>query len=496
MSLTEHAPPDSQPLGVQRPRILHLPPSYCSTAGDEFIFLADSAGLILDEWQRFDLRAMTLEMVDPLRGGELRWAAIENAEIVPRQNGKGAIITALELGFLFHVRMPLVLHTAHETRTAKEGFQRLLDVIDGSDELRKQVVRVSRARGDEGLELTGSRRLHVVARTSGAGRGLSAPALIWDEAYALTDEQVAAQMPVMLAQANPWVGYFSSSAKRSSTQLHALRRRALSGEPDRLVYVERSADPDLYGGRDSDGWREARLRPEVWAVANPSLGRRIGHDSIATLLRSMAEDVADRELLGVPDDPPETAGGVLSPARWQALADPKSEWVGVPVGVADVSPDGRCSLALAGLRADGRRHVELVDNRAGTGWVAAERARLATKYGAGTWLRDPQSAAVELDGEWRDLTGREWAEASGGFVRAVQQDGIPSSDELRWRCAEDLAPVLLAAVLGGAMRDRADGGSVWTRRRSGVDISPLVALTIGWWAAGEIKSGDPLLSMW
>ena len=80
MSLTEHAPPYLLPLGVQRPRILDLPPTFSSTAGDEFIHLADSAGLILDDWQRFDLRAMTLEMVDPASGA-LRWAAIENAEI-------------------------------------------------------------------------------------------------------------------------------------------------------------------------------------------------------------------------------------------------------------------------------------------------------------------------------------------------------------------------------------------------------------------------------
>lgn len=479
-------------MGEQRPQLVHLPPGICSTAGDEAVELAEACGLVLDPWQRGHVRAMLAQRRDD---EVLRWAAMENASIVARQNGKGGIITALELHFLFLERVPVVLHTAHEVPTAKEGFGRLLEVVDGTDELRRQVVRVSRARGDEALELTGGRRLLVKARTAGAGRGLSVPVLVWDEAYALTDEQIAAQLPILAAMPNPWVGYFSSPELESSAQLHRLRRRALSGDGGRLCYLAHGANPADYGGRQSAAWAAARLDPRVWAMGNPALGIRVRHDTLAVLARTMPPDQFDREILGVPDDPPEAGGAALSTDRWQLLADRASEWVGRPAGAVDVSPDGRCSLVLAGRRADGRRHVELVDNRAGTGWVAAERARLTEQYRVHVWVRDPQSAAVQLEGEWRDLKAREWAEASAGFVRAVQ-DEVPEAEQLRWRCAAELRPALVSAVGAAVMRNRADGGQVWARRKSGADISPVVAATLGWWAAGLPAPPSAMAAVW
>lgn len=486
MSLLEHEMPDTQPLGVQRPRLLHLPPTFCSTAGDEFIHLADSAGLILDDWQRFHVRAMTLEMRDE-GGVGLRWASIENASIVARQNGKGAIITALSLGFLFHLRLPFVLHTAHETRTAKEGFQRLLDVINGSDELRRQVVRVSRARGDEGIELTENRRLQVVARTTGAGRGLSAQALIWDEAYALTDEQVAAQMPVMLAQPNPWIGYFSSAAKEASVQLHRVRRRALAGGAERLVYLEHSADPDAYGGRDSKAWAAARRDPAVWAMGNPGLGIRVRHDSVDTLQRSMAPEIFDREVLGVPDPEPETDSALFSLAEWDGCADPKSEPAGKVAFAVDVSPGAEwTSISVVGIRKDGLPHVELVERRRGVDWFAERRRELDRKHRPKMWVRDPSGPAVELAGKFTDLKPRDATEASARLLTAV------ADRKFRWVCDESLQPALLAAVIGASRKDQGDGNWKWSRIGSGVDIAPLVSMTWALWAAPIVARAKPI----
>ena len=471
------------PMGVQRPRVQHLPSGICSTAGSEFIDLADACGLVLDDWQRYHVRAMLAQARD---GEALRWAAMENASVVARQNGKGAIITVVELGFLFLRHVPVILHTAHEVGTAKEGFGRLLEVVDGCDELRRQVVRVSRARGDEALELTGGRRLLVKARTTGAGRGLSVPVLVWDEAYALTADQIAAQMPIMAAQADPWVGYFSSAALATSAALHRLRRRALSGDGGRLVYLEHSADPDAFGGRESPGWARARRDPAVWAMAQPGLGIRVRHATIAVLAESMPPERFDREMLSVPDDEALAAGGAISLERWAVLADGESDVApgSTLVGVVDVSPGGRCSIVFAGRRVDGRRHVELVDNREGTGWVPAEIDRLSAEYGVRLWVRDPSGPAVELGGEFRNLTGPEYAAAAAGFVTAANDDRVPLADQFRVRVPDDLEARAVDALRGAVRRVRGDGTEVWARARSDGDISPLVAMSIGWWAAG------------
>lgn len=484
-------------VGVQRPRVLHLPPGISSSWGQEFIELAESAGLVLDEWQRFHVRVATARRAD---GG---WAASEYADIVPRQNGKGGVIECLSLGFLYLLKTPLVLHSAHLFPTALEAFRRLRTLIEGCDDLRRKTEKPVVSNGKEGFELTpatGGGRLRYLARSKGSGRGFSAPVVIFDEAYSLTDDEIAALMPTLSAQPDPWQGYFSSAALGTSAQLHRLRRRALSGDGGRLAYVEHSVDPDDYGGLGSAGWDAARRDPDVWAVANPALGIRITYGAVQTELDSMAPNRFDRERLGVPDPEPSAAGSGISAEVWDALADPESQWVGRPVGVVDVSPDGRASIALCGRRADGLRHVELVDNGPGLAWVNARRAELQARYGVAEWARDPNGPALELGvadpddpsaPKWRDVTAREYVEACAGFVRAAAEDG-----SLRWRCAAELEPVVRAALLGAVQSSRGDGAWTWSRKRStGVDISPLVALTIGWSLAGAAV-GAPDLAVW
>ena len=55
-----------------------------------------------------------------------KWAAFETALIVPRQNGKGSILEARELAGLFLFGEQLILHSAHEFKTAQEAFRRVL----------------------------------------------------------------------------------------------------------------------------------------------------------------------------------------------------------------------------------------------------------------------------------------------------------------------------------------------------------------------------------
>lgn len=475
-------------LGVQRPRIIHLPPAIHSSLGQEFIELSDVAGLYLDDWQQFHVRVATATGPGGL------WAAREYADVVPRQNGKGGIIECLTLGFLYLLKLPLTLHSAHLFPTSEEAFKRVCALVENCPELTAQTMKPRISNGKEGLELTpeaGGSRLRYMARSKNAGRGFSAQAILLDEAFSLSQDAMSAIIPTVSAQANPWIGYFSSAALATSTQLHALRRRALAGDGSRLAYLEHSVDPDAYGGLGSPGWEAARRDPRVWAIGNPAQCIRISVETVETELATMSPEAFDRERLGVPD--PEPSSVNVSPIdadRWAALADPGSEWVGSPVGVVDVSPDGSASMVLAGVRADGLRHVELVDNRPGVSWVEDRRAELSERYGVGVWVRDPAGPAVELAGEWRDLTGREYAEACAGFLRDVLEDG-----GFRWRCSEDLERVLGVAVANVAQRPRADGGWLWSRKLSTVDISPVVALTVGWLLATS-PSGDPLLSVW
>jgi phage terminase large subunit-like protein len=71
------------------------------------------------------------------------WAAFEFALIVPRQNGKGAVLECIELAFLVLFDARLVIHTAHEFKTAQEAFIRIRTVFESTPELFALVKRRS-----------------------------------------------------------------------------------------------------------------------------------------------------------------------------------------------------------------------------------------------------------------------------------------------------------------------------------------------------------------
>jgi phage terminase large subunit-like protein len=208
------------------PRVCRYP-RYAYSSGPDAVDLAAMAGLHLDPWQQLVLEHALGERPDG------KWAAFEVAVIVARQNGKGSILEALELAGLFLFGERLILHSAHEYRTAMEAFRRVRDLIDGCRDLRRKVAKVINTNGEEGIELRTGQRLKFTARSKGAGRGFSADRLIWDEAFALTEDQVDAQMPTLSARPNPQIIYTSSPPLDavSGAQLFRVRRRALAGDP-------------------------------------------------------------------------------------------------------------------------------------------------------------------------------------------------------------------------------------------------------------------------
>ena len=81
-------------IGNQRPRLESIPP-YVSSKAEDTIALAHEAGLDLDDWQRY---CLTGAMGIQPNG---KWSAFEVKILVSRQNGKGSILEARELGGLY-----------------------------------------------------------------------------------------------------------------------------------------------------------------------------------------------------------------------------------------------------------------------------------------------------------------------------------------------------------------------------------------------------------
>jgi phage terminase large subunit-like protein len=286
-------------LGDQRPRLQSVPPCV-SSEGERVAELASAAGLDLDDWERHVLE----EGLG--RAGDGQWSAFEKALIVSRQNGKGSILEALELAALFldDFGVELILHSAHEFKTAAEAFRRVQARIENHASFRRRVRQVYLQRGAESVELKNGKRLRFIARSGGSGRGFSADLVILDEAFELGDAAMAALLPTLSARANPQIWYTSTAGLPTSTQLGAVRARGLRGDDPSLAFFEWSVDPDEYDPAD----------PVCWAQANPGLGIRITPEYIAKERAALAPDEFARERLGVGDYP-------LSGAGWQVIRE-------------------------------------------------------------------------------------------------------------------------------------------------------------------------------
>jgi phage terminase large subunit-like protein len=293
-------------LGDQEPRVCSLPDFDADDSGRNAVALASVAGLVLDPWQR-----LVLESGLRRRGGS--WAAFEVALIVARQNGKGAVLEALELAALFlFPDVRLILHSAHEFKTAAEAFLRIRALIEDNPEFDSQVSRIRTAAGAEAVELKDGKRLRFVARSSGSGRGFTSDLVILDEAYNLRAQEMAALLPTLSARPDPQVWYTSTAGGPDSVQLGRVRARGVAGGDASLAFMEWSAgehdDPDDLA---------------TWAKANPGMGIRITDEYIARERAALPPEAFERERLSIGDYPSDGgAWEVVGQDAWSACAAP------------------------------------------------------------------------------------------------------------------------------------------------------------------------------
>jgi hypothetical protein len=500
------------PVGAQRPRLLSVP-EYGSSAGQEAVDLCRMAGLDLDPWQELVLAHSLGERPDGL------WAAMEVGLCVPRQNGKGSIEEGRELVGLFLLLERLLVHTAHLFKTSLEAFRRLLMLIENTPDLDSRVKRVSKAHGEEGIELKGGQRIQFATRTLSAGRGLSGDCVIFDEAMFIREATINSLLPVLSARPNPQLWYVGSAVDEEEHEhgviFSRLRARAQRGDPKRLAWFEWSIDAD-----HPDDVTEAMADdPELWAQANPGLGQRISEDFIREVERqslSFRGFVVERLGAGAWPAVDGSAERKITDDAWAACMDVDSVCDDPVCFTFDVTPDRRASvISVAGWREDGLPHVEVADARSGTEWVAERQAELAASHRTMAILYDKRGPAAGLVSALKKaLTERgvDFKECAADDEKVpeytVRLVGVGAS-ELAQACGvlfdavEQVAlrhigtPELFKAIKGAATRPLGDAWA-WARKSSSANIAPLVGCTLALWGLKSIPvddgAGDPLIA--
>jgi len=472
-------------LGSRQPRLLSHPP-YSETYGPEAVEYAAGGGLVADDWQADILNVLLAIRPDG------KWSCADVGIVIPRQNGKGSCLEIRALAGMFLLGEELIMWSAHEYKTAMEGFRRLKAVVKslgtqvGNNEnlfnIDGSLVKFNNTNGEEGIErLDTEQRIRFVARSKGSGRGFSGDCVIIDEAYAYTLEQQDALMYTLSARPNPQIIYTSSPPLDAATgePMFALKDRAEAGGDVALGWFDWGAP----AGIDIDDRDE-------WAKSNPALGIRISLEAVENERRKdPAGDGFGRERLGI--WPVRRKDALIKPEQWKSLVDVDSQAVDPVAFAVDITPmRDWASIVAYGLRADGLGHVVVVEHRPGTNWLRDRLVELRDRHNPVAICLDPAGPAANLlldlekvgivrpeDPEKPELgdlavpSGREYAGACGAFVDAVKNATLRHIDQ---------AP-LASAIDGVKTRPLGDAWA-WGRRAGNVDISPLVAATLARWA--------------
>lgn len=488
--------------GSQTPRVSTYPPAAYSS-GPDVADLAAVAGLNLDPWQRYVLEHGLGEQPDG------KWSAREVGCWVPRQNGKGVIIEARVLAGLFLFGEKRILWSAHEYKTAQEGFLRIRELIQGTPDFDARVKRYWEGSGEQGIELyprngeKSGQRLKFIARSKGSGRGFSGDLIILDEAQELTLLQMKALYSTMSAKSihgNPQMWYFGTPPEMPDAWVYGLRRDGELGK-DRLAWFDWGlGEIDL---NEPLSLRLARYENrDLWAQANPGLGIRISEEFCEDELSRLREGFAS-ERLGL-WLPPADDAGLLDRKMWASMRDPESrrgEAADLALAV-DVTPlRDHASIAMFSLRDDGREHMQLIDYREGTEWLVDRIVELRkvlnpicvaydAKNGAHTLLPElakhgivrpidrPEWDQEPKRGDLLELDTSMAVDAVGSWIDGFRAPPLLINGQPVPVYAHLGQQPLDIAVAGAGARSVGDAGQIaWARRAADVDIGPLAGVT-------------------
>lgn len=450
---------DWEARGAVAPSVFYRP-RWLSTLGGDVVEIAADCGLFYDPWQCLALEEMLGRTTPEPWGSGSRWSSPEVGLIMSRQNGKDSIIEGICLASLFLWREAFV-HSAHQFKTTKKAFLRLRALILANPDLRARLLQPVEGRGittgigNEGIHL--AERMDngdpvegmYVARSGGSGRGFTVPRVIYNEAWDLDADSIAAQTPAQATFRDPQTIYVSSSPDQqkhpNSQVIGALRMRARSGSDPDLCWEEWSAAPDAAPGADTAQARRRRHDEGAYAQANPSLGivRPDGSAGVgAAFLHRQARSPMgprwfDIEHLGIGDWPTGDVARwrVIGKDAWQARQGAELRPVPPPplvLAVAGSWPDAEwCSIGAFWEDGD-EGVVEVVDRQPGTAWVIPRIEKLAVDFGRelrGVAVAKSGTAAAALLGDLQETdlpllvldTGQETA-AAAGFRADVDGD--------------------------------------------------------------------------
>lgn len=464
----------STPRLSEAARELVIPDGIVTTAWPRIVAKCAEMGVSFDPWQH-GIGSIAL---GKRRSG--KYAATVGGVVmsIPRQVGKTFLVGMIMIALCVIFPGFTALWTAHRTRTASMTFASMQAMVK-KKKIWPHIDAIRTSNGEQEIRFKNGSIIMFGAREQGFGRGFDkVDAEIFDEAQILSEKALEDMVPAanQSTQAAGALLFFMGTPPRPTDpgeEFSNRRSKALSGKAKNIVYVEFAADPHA----DPDD-------REQWAKANPSFPHRTPVESIERMRENLTDDDSfKREALGIWDA--EDSSRVIDEDSWNRAADPASMAIDRLSLAIDVPPNRAiASVALAGMRADGRWHVELDDSRKGVDWVIPWVVSRASKNRLHAVVVDEMSGLVERRRDRNYLIGTDiivtLAGAEGrdmAIACAKYYDGIIDRSVFH----TDQPQVNVALSL--ARKRPLAGGWAWNRKDAASDITPVVAETLALWGA-------------
>lgn len=370
--------------GSQEPRY-KVEPERVRSDGSDAAYLMQAYGYTLDPWQRSVMECWF--GVD--KNGDYSMTSAGLA--LPRQNGKNVCLETREVyGALINGEK--ILHTAHQVRTSKKSFNRLVQIFTDKrhPEIQEAVKQIRFTNGEEMIELKNGGLIEFSARSRQAARGFDGiSVVIYDEAQELTEDQVEAIMATLSA---------SSTGTRQIIYTGTPPYPGCPGDVFRRRRTICLSDPGKH-----DAWHEWSVEGktvedinvadvDLWYSTNPALGIRLSEEFTAEECRTMSADGFARERLGwwSPILAEKTDYAISKPAWEACVSDEKKPEGKTAYGVKFTADGSEVCLCGAVIPKDGKARISLIKRKAtaeGTRWLAE-------------WLNDRyrNASCVVIDG--------------------------------------------------------------------------------------------------
>lgn len=441
--------------------------------GVKAVTLAQRVGKKQMPWQKNAMHAILSMAPDGL------WTHPDCCLIVPRQNGKSLILVLRCLFGLFSLGEKII-YTSQLWPTAEDSYKRLWSIIKMRPSLKSRVVKNTCSQGKGYIELDNGAKIVFCTRSNDSGRGFDEVDLVvYDEAYNLTEGEIAALSFTQMASKNAQTIYASSAVNQdqhpNGAVLASIRNRGLAQE-EGLYFAEFMAPDSM--PRDEEA---------TWRYANPSYGVIQKAPMIRKLMRGFntpkGRKSFDVEALGRGDWPVEVefeTFSVISEEKWNAMIDDTPDLTG-PIALGlDRSVDHKWWVISAAQRTrDGRIHVEVGYFQSGSHTEIVDLlVDLIALWDPCVLVTDARSSAAVIEPQLLEeeielvkTTAQQMVTACGGFYDDTVETPIMSHTN---------QPALTDAVEGAAQRTLPKGDWAWDTQADAV-IAPLVAATLARW---------------